>query len=150
MTKAEAIELLRELSNFVATPPETDEAINMAIEALEQEPKWISVTERLPKVNQIVLLSSSRGRVYIGSRDKPDIIWQVTESDGGKLWVYDPESYDCDIDTLPKNEDCGFSSASRYGEDCWLSTTSPNCDLRFEAIIAWQPLPEPYETGSEE
>lgn len=38
MKKAEAIELLRELSNFVATPPETDEAINMAIEALDQEP----------------------------------------------------------------------------------------------------------------
>ena len=38
MTKAEAIELLRELSNFVATPPETDEAVNMAIKALEQEP----------------------------------------------------------------------------------------------------------------
>jgi hypothetical protein len=37
MTKAEAIELLRELSNFVATPPETDEAINMAIKALEQD-----------------------------------------------------------------------------------------------------------------
>ena len=37
MTKQEAIELLRELSNFVATPPETDEAISIAIEALEQE-----------------------------------------------------------------------------------------------------------------
>lgn len=44
MTREEAIELLRELSNFVATPTETDEALNMAIEALEQEPKrgkWI-------------------------------------------------------------------------------------------------------------
>lgn len=38
MTREEAIELLRELSNFVATPPETDEALNMAIEALQQEP----------------------------------------------------------------------------------------------------------------
>ena len=37
MTRAEAIELLRELSNFVATPPETDEAINMAIEALQTD-----------------------------------------------------------------------------------------------------------------
>lgn len=37
MKKAEAIELLRELSNFVATPPETDEAINMAIEALQTD-----------------------------------------------------------------------------------------------------------------
>lgn len=36
MKKAEAIELLRELSNFVATPPETDEALNIAIEKLEQ------------------------------------------------------------------------------------------------------------------
>ena len=111
--------------------------------------EWIPVTERLPKVNQLVLLSSSKGRVYIGSRDKPDIIWQVTESDGRKHWVYDPESYDCDIDTLPKNEDCSFSNASRYEED-WLSATSPNCDLRFEAIIAWQPLPEPYEESDGE
>jgi hypothetical protein len=46
--------------------------------------KWIPVSERLPKINQLVLLSSSKERVYIGSRDKPDIIWQVTESDGRK------------------------------------------------------------------
>lgn len=41
MTRKEAIELLRELSNFVATPPETDEALNMAIEALEHDKKEI-------------------------------------------------------------------------------------------------------------
>ena len=48
MTRQEAVELLRELSNFVATTPETDEALNMAIEALEQKPKrgkWIDYTD---------------------------------------------------------------------------------------------------------
>lgn len=37
MTRQEAIELLRELWNFLATPPEIDEAVNMAIEALQQQ-----------------------------------------------------------------------------------------------------------------
>ena len=48
MTRERAIELLRELWNFLATPPEIDEAVNMAIEALEQMPKrgkWIDREE---------------------------------------------------------------------------------------------------------
>lgn len=51
MTREEAIELLRELWNFLATPPEIDEAVNMAIKALEQEPKhgyWLEAKEEDP------------------------------------------------------------------------------------------------------
>ena len=37
MTKQEAIALVREVSNYMATRPEIDEAIDMAIKALESE-----------------------------------------------------------------------------------------------------------------
>lgn len=45
MTRQEAIALVREVSNYMATRPEIDEAIDMAIEALQQEPKrgkWLN------------------------------------------------------------------------------------------------------------
>lgn len=38
MTRQEAIALVREVSNYMATRPEIDEAIDMAIEALQREP----------------------------------------------------------------------------------------------------------------
>ncbi len=44
MTREEAIALVREVSNYMATRPEIDEAIDMAIKALEKEQergKWI-------------------------------------------------------------------------------------------------------------
>lgn len=37
MTREEAIALVREVSNYMATRPEIDEAIDMAIKALEHE-----------------------------------------------------------------------------------------------------------------
>ena len=62
-------------------------------------PKWIPCSERLPKINHNVLLSTTNGEVFVGYRDKPDLIWQVTEK-GDKHWVYDPEAYTDDIDSL--------------------------------------------------
>lgn len=53
MTRQEAIELLRELWNFLATPPEIDEAVNMAIETLEQE----ETSQNLTKPNKSDLIS---------------------------------------------------------------------------------------------
>lgn len=107
-----------------------------------EERKWIPCSERKPKINQIILLSTNMGNVYVGRRGKPDIIWQVTESDGSKLWVYDPEAYTDDIDSLPKSEDYSFYGVDDYLS--WESVSSVNYDDKFEGIIAWMSLPEPY------
>jgi hypothetical protein len=102
--------------------------------------RWIPCSERLPEINQTVLLSTTDGEVIVGYRYKPDLVWQVTSNDGRKIWVYDPENYPGNIDELPKAETCGFENR----DDCWLSVTSINYDLKFAGISAWMPLPEPY------
>jgi hypothetical protein len=62
MTKEEAIKKIKSFchncSKFpqcVNTDRECFEAIDMAIEALEQEPKWIPVSERLPEESITVI-----------------------------------------------------------------------------------------------
>ena len=112
------------------------------------EHEWIPCSERLPKINQRVLLTTNEGRVLVGYREKPDLVWQVTEKDGRKHWVYDPENYTDDIEVLPKNEDCGFAKDDVYS-DGFLSVTSVNYDDRFEGVAAWMPLPEPYREDGE-
>ena len=111
-------------------------------------PKWIPCEERLPKIGERVLLATNCGIVVIGHRDKPDLIWQVTEK-GDKHWVYDPEAYTDDVDSLPKGEDCAFSQDTDYG-DGFLSVTSLNYNPRFEGVIAWMPLPQSYEETDHE
>lgn len=60
MTREEAIEILRDTPIAINSSREDDihtlyaMAQNMAIEALEKEPKWIPVTERLPKAGEYV------------------------------------------------------------------------------------------------
>lgn len=108
--------------------------------------RWIPVSEKLPRINHNVLLSATNGEVFVGYRDKPDLIWQVTEVDGRKHWVYDPEAYTDDIDSLPKGEDCGFSryTENGYGTDGMMSVTSLNYDEKWGGVNAWMPLPKPY------
>lgn len=104
--------------------------------------KWIPVENELPKIGRDVLLSTSKGAVYVGHRCKPDLIWQVTE-EGKKHWVYDPESYTDDIDVLPRLTDIAFENDDRCC-DTWLSVTSANYNGRSEGVTAWMPLPDPY------
>ena len=122
--------------------PRWNRVIRETLKDAQPERKWIPCSERLPKINQRVLFCSNGGTVFIGSRAKPDIVWQVTEADGRKHWVYDPEAYTDDIDDLPKAEDCSFDDDSRYAEGM-LSTSSINYDPKFEGVIAWMPLPTP-------
>lgn len=116
-----------------------------ALPSAQPEPRWIPCSEKLPEINQTVLLSTTDGEVIVGYRYKPDIVWQVTSNDGRKIWVYDPENYPGNIDELPKAETCGFENR----DNCWLSVTSINYDLKFAGISAWMPLPEPYREVSE-
>lgn len=118
------------------------------VPSADAEQGWIPCSERLPKINQRVLLATNEERVFVGYKEKPDIVWRVTEADGREHWVYDPENYTDDIDVLPKDEDCGFAKDDVYA-DGFLSVTSINYDDRFEGVIAWMPLPEPYREDGE-
>jgi hypothetical protein len=158
MTNAEAIKLIkaeRRLLQSEGDPKEFPsaldlaEALDKAIKALEAQ-EWRPVSEKSPRINKRVLLQSNDGTVFVGRREKPEIIWQVTEADGRKHWVYDPENYTDDIESLPKGEDCSFESEAQHG-DGLLSVNSLNYDSRFEGVTGWKPLPEPYkEDGNEQ
>lgn len=119
--------------------------VHMATAVVRDMPerRWIPCNERLPEINQIVLLSTNSNNVYVGYRNKPELLWQV-EEDGRKQWVYDPESYDVDIDVLPKTEDIDFYCEG-VNDGGFLSITSANYNDRFEGVTAWMSLPEPYK-----
>ena len=84
------------------------------------EPRWIPVSERLPEVNQRVLVTSY-GRVCYA---------MMTSADGNSGHpVFRLQ------DSLNKRVVCETTVHSEF-------TTS--------RIIAWMPLPEPYKTESED
>jgi hypothetical protein len=123
--------------------------ILFALPSAEAVQGWIPCSERLPKINQRVLLATNEGRVFVGYKEKPDLVWRVTDADGREHWVYDPEHYTDDIDILLKEDDCSFSEDNQYS-DGFLSVTSINYDDRFEGVTAWMPLPSPYKGGDTE
>ena len=124
MTRARAIELLKGIQfccdfDDCTNAWDCDEcvdALDMAIEALEQEPKWIPVTERLAEFPCIIQDANGNnpsvpsGIVTVESKEHGT--WQID----GKFWT--------DKDLNP-----------------YLNW--------HNRIIAWQPLPEPYEESDE-
>lgn len=55
MTRKEASFILANIDRRVCDD-ELSEALDMAIKALEQEPRWITVSERLPDIDEEVLV----------------------------------------------------------------------------------------------
>lgn len=129
--------LCREFKNQMAVPLNADSATTRQ----PTVPQWIPCEERLPEVGQTVLLCLSDGSVHVGCQNEPEFVWQVTDVDGERLWVYDPEEYTKDVDSLPKTRDCTFSDET----DCYSSITSINRgNGSLDSVVAWQPLPDPY------
>ena len=119
MTREEAIDwLARVKSNTVNHTLEMPlwwneplaEALDMAIKALEQEPRWISVSERLPEDHKDVLAYLSPDRISICRYNSHKLPF----SNNPIGWGYVPG--------------IGF------------------IDFEKENVIAWMPLPEPYES----
>lgn len=66
MTREEAISIMNVIVYMLEPQYDTDrieDAVEMAIKALEQEPKWIPVSERLPEKDMHCLVSV--GKLYL-------------------------------------------------------------------------------------
>lgn len=146
MTREEAIKWLKTFKGCTGMA-ELSQAFGVAIEALEQEPckeqeiyekaykegydkgwsdgnfiganRWIPISERLPEVNQRVLVTSY-GRVCYA------MMTSVDGNSGNPVFRLQ--------DSLNERVVCETTVHSEF-------TTS--------RIIAWMPLPEPYKTESE-
>ena len=114
MTKEEAIENLKELiDTYITCHGEEDtvavsldnvdvEALDMAIKALEQEPRWFSVSERLPEEDTDVLVTLKCGLIGIMQKKladddncEPCYIWQDFEGEEHEViaWMPLPLTY---------------------------------------------------------
>ena len=96
------------------------EYFQQAIKALEPESKWIPVSERLPEVNQRVLVTSY-GRVCYA---------MMISADGNSGHPV-------------------FKLQDSLNEKVVCETTVHN-KFTTSRITAWMPLPEPYKAESEE
>ena len=119
MTREEAIKIIRKMLSYTDLTVRANltadmvSACNLAIKALEQEPRWIPVSERLPEENICddgYHEPSKRVLVYMKSG----------EMHVARYW-------------------------SRY-DYRWLGIITPTTD----EVIAWMPLPKPYESQESE
>ena len=94
--------------------------LKMAIKALEQEPKWIPVSERLPELDGDYLLF---GKVV---EDDTEDIFIGTYDACAEKFGYWEDYYD--------SKTLGFLDSEL---------------IEYNKVIAWKPLPEPYKAESE-
>lgn len=86
MTREEAIKILKELAVWTEQHGKIRKALGMAIEALEQEPRWIPVSERLPEEQDEYLVTWTAK----GFRDKP--FMRMIEFDvEDREWILDKD-----------------------------------------------------------
>lgn len=95
MTRKEAIQVLNMVEAHGSLVIQAKE---MAIEALEQEPRWIPVSERLPEENG-VYLATCDGEIC--GENEP--FTGLAEYENGK-WVDDEEDYQCVLAWMPLPE----------------------------------------------
>jgi len=100
-----------------------NEALDMAIKALEQEPKWIPVSERLPEKHGDYLITIENGDVF-NCYFNPDYCYDGYDNGA---FTYTQEYFD--------HENMGSLGAEEFV---------------FDGVVAWMPLPEPYKAESEE
>ena len=134
MDRKEAIAEFKErlaITDYKEHIPEYYEAIELAIEALQEpERKWIPVSARLPDelvaVN-VTWINRCPQNYYMHIKDKPFTDTAVLYRGKWYWW------YNTIIDYL-----------SEYGA-CIFEAVDKSID-----ILAWQPLPEPFEGSKEE
>lgn len=112
MTREEAIDILKDWDGYFIghSSDDVNEALDMAIKALEQEPRWIPVSEELPKRTGWYLITF---KVYGGGYAVSDLCYRK------------PENY-------------------------WTGKDISKKVFDNDEVIAWMPLPKPYEPQESE
>ena len=125
MENREAIEVLRFNADFCDA--ELEDAINLAISALEkqEQDKWISCSERLPKNNGEYLVTEKFSNGF-----PPDVCILQFAKDLYKLDEHD---------FYNRKGEAGFC---RYDQEFGYSEA--------KGVIAWREKPEPYRGEEEE
>ena len=123
MTREEAIKKIKKVIEESVIFEDELEAFDKAIKALEQEPKWIPVWERLPE---------KRGD-YLVTQKATFTDYEYISVIGYALNLYDVDEYD-------------FADKKRSG---WYEYDSEWGYRELDDVIAWMPLPEPYKAESE-
>ena len=102
MTNEKAIMCLEDMKIKVPIPKaakqarENNEALDVAIKALKNEPHWIPVTERLPEVGESVLICDAYGDICTGYRTRSGYYFPDFYDDKIKdvrAWAELPEPY---------------------------------------------------------
>lgn len=88
--------------------------------------KWIAVSERLPKLQSIIACDAYNNKPWIPGATL------VIELENGKKKLYDATDYNGDIKAFLKGKKITSVSGKTYY-------------IQPREIIAWMPLPKPYE-----
>lgn len=126
MTREEATEKLTSLWYFLVNndyPQKDLDALKVAIKTLEQEPKWIPVSERLPEKKGDYLVTQKA--------TFSDYVYMSVI--GYALNLHDVDEYD-------------FADKKRPG---WYEYDGEYGYYEIDNVVAWMPLPEPYKAESE-
>lgn len=113
------------------------------------KPKWIPVTEGMPKCEQEVLISTEKKLVgrdaYIDSIVTPAIYEDGTMLENDSIWRWE----DIDWAGWDDEEDCGIIPEG------WWENRHFNPDDVYNnpvdsKVVAWMPMPESYKPPKEE
>ena len=132
MTRAEAILCLKGMKNYAIDTftEQTDwqTSLDMAIEALEQEPKWIPIKTRP--------LTDKEKEEYADlgySEDSMSFMYDCHLPEDGEEVLITTRYDEVTTDTFYRDEGCYFETY---------------CDE--DDVKAWMPLPKPYKAESED
>lgn len=114
-----------------------------AIEELEKSaPRWIPVTEKLPKCEQEVLICTEKKLIgkdaYIDSIVTPAIYEDGTMSENDSMWHWE----DIDYAGWDEEEDCGIIPEGWWENRHFCPDGVYNNPVDRK-VVAWMPLPEP-------
>lgn len=107
-----------------------------------EQPRWIPVTERLPKCEQEVLICTEKKilgkNAYLDSIVTPAIYEDGTMRENDSIWHWE----DIDYAGWDEEEDCGIIPEG------WWENRHFNPDEVYNnpvdrKVVAWMPLPEP-------
>lgn len=110
-----------------------NEILDLAIKALEQEPRWIPVSERLPETDNKNSINNYNVLLWVKDKKDPEDEPQIYL---GKLRKVNGDDGSHNFWGI-KTEPCDWTI---WG---WSYFHEPE-------VIAWMPLPQPYKAESEE